>query len=226
MPRIARVVATGLPHHVTQRGNRRAPVFFDDEDRALYLQFLQRYRKKHGLDILAYCLMPNHIHLVAIPEEEHSLARTLAGTHMRHAQHINWKYKQIGHLWQGRFYSCVLDEPHTLAAAWYVEMNPVRAGLVLSAWEYPWSSASAHVGAGTDNLLSKRWPSEQLLAQWRAMLSDVDDDPKTDAMRLSTRTGRPLGSEAFVEMVERMIGRTVRPKKGGRPRNLRHCKEL
>jgi putative transposase len=226
MPRIARVVATGLPHHVTQRGNRRAVVFFDDDDRRFYLRFLQHYRKKHRLDILAYCLMPNHIHLVVIPENPSSLARTLAETHMRYAKYINWKLNQNGHLWQGRFYSCVLDEPHTLAAARYVEMNPVRAGLVASAWEYSWSSASAHVGIGIDNLLSKRWPSRQLLAKWREMLYDVNDDPKIEAMRSSTRTGRPLGSEAFVEMVERMIGRIVRPKKAGRPRNMKHLKVL
>jgi putative transposase len=218
MPRIARVVATGLPHHITQRGNRHADVFLDDEDRLKYLELLKQYRQRHGMEILAYCLMANHIHLVVIPREAHSLARTLAETHMRYAQHINWKHRQTGHLWQGRFYSCVLDEPHTLAAARYVERNPVRAGLVSRPWDYPWSSARAHVGDAKDALVSKRWPSGQLLTQWRGILSEPDGDSETNSIRSSTRTGRPLGSGMFIEMVERMISRFVKLKKRGRPR--------
>jgi putative transposase len=170
--------------------------------------------------------MSNHIHLVAIPHETFSLARTLADTHMRYAQHVNWKYKQTGHLWQGRFYSCVLDEPHALAAARYVERNPVRGGLAMRPWDYRWSSARAHAGETHNDLLSKRWPSGQLLAQWRELISEGGGDPETDVIRSSTRTGRPLGSEQFVKMVERIIGRMVKPKKAGRPRNIKQIKQL
>lgn len=226
MPRIARVVATGLAHHITQRGNRRADVFLDDEDRLSYLELLKRYSQRHGLEILAYCLMSNHVHLVAIPQEAYSLARTFAETHMRHARHINRKQEQTGHLWQGRFYSCVLDEPHALAAARYVERNPVRAGLAAKAWDYPWSSARAHVGEVCDDLLSERWPSGQLLAQWRDILTGPDADTETDALRAFTRTGRPLGGESFTAMVERITGRSVKLKKAGRPRNMLQMRRL
>jgi putative transposase len=217
MPRIARVVAPGLPHHVTQRGNRRMNVFLDDKDRREYLGFLEQYRDKHSLEILAYCLMSNHIHLVAVPKEDHSLARTLADTHMRYAQHFNWKYSESGHLWQGRFFSCVLDERHTLASARYVERNPVRAGLVGRAWEYRWSSARGHVGESRDSLLSDRWPGKRLIAQWRELLVEFEDVRQVEGIRASTRTGRPLGTPRFIDRLERTMGRMMRPKKAGRP---------
>lgn len=224
MPRTARIVAPGLAHHITQRGNRRMEVFLDDEDRETYLTLLRQYRKKHGLEILAYCLMHNHIHLLAVPKETDSLARTLADTHMRYAQHFNWKHSQTGHLWQGRFFSCVLDERHALAAARYIERNPIRAGLVGRAWDYGWSSATAHVSEKSDSLLSDRWPSGQQLMQWRDLLSEAGDDARLRGIRLHTRTGRPLGTEGFLDKVERMLGRTVRPGKGGRPPKVESCK--
>ena len=199
-------------------------VFLDDEDRETYLAFLAQYREKHGIEILAYCLMSNHIHLVGVPSEIGSLARTLADTHMRYAQHFNWKYSQTGHLWQGRFFSCVMDDQHTLAAARYVERNPVRAGLVGRAWDYKWSSAAAHTRALKDALLSGRWPSKQRLKQWRELLTEAEDDTKLEEIRLNTRTGRPLGTERFIDKVEGLLGKIVRPKKGGRPRKRKPSK--
>lgn len=218
MPRIARVVATGVPHHITQRGNRRMDVFLEDEDRKAYLGFLKQYREKHGLEILAYCLMSNHVHLVAIPKKDDSLARTLAGTHMRYAQYFNWKYSQSGHLWQGRFFSCVLDNRHTLAAARYLERNPVRAGLVGRPWDYKWSSARAHVGEAADAILSTRWPPSELLSQWKELLSEAEETNKLEEIRFSTRRGRPLGSPEFVDRLERLLGRRLAANKRGRPR--------
>lgn len=129
MPRLARVVGIGLPHHITQRGNYRQSVFNSDDDRSRYLRWVAEYSGKHGLAVLAYCLMGNHVHFIAVPALEDSLARVFNSAHMRYSQYFNWKHKVSGHLWQARFFSCVLDSGRLLAAARYVERNPVRAGL-------------------------------------------------------------------------------------------------
>ena len=145
MPRIARLVAPGFPHHITQRGNYGQTVFFDDNDRQRYLSWIIEYSKKYSSSILVHDLMPNHVHFIAIPKNKDSLARTFNMAHMRYAQYINRKMEKRGHLWQGRFYSCVLDAYHLIAAARYIERNPVRANMVKEPWEWPWSSASAHI---------------------------------------------------------------------------------
>jgi putative transposase len=154
MPRIARVVAKGYPHHVIQRGNYRQPVFEEDNDYVQYLEWIKDYGKKYSLEIWAYCLMSNHIHFVCVPEQEDSLARTFNALHMRYSQYFNQKKKLKGHLWQGRFYSCILDEEHLYAAVRYVENNPVRAGIVRKPQRYKWSSARSHVNRGKDSVLS------------------------------------------------------------------------
>lgn len=145
MPRIARIVAVGLPHHITQRGNYRQNVFLDDDDRKQYLSWIQEYSNEYDLSILAYCLMQNHVHLIAIPDRQSSLAKTFNVAHMRYSQYFNKKMQATGHLWQGRFYSCILDEPHLMVAAKYIERNPVRANIVRKPWEGKWSSALAHI---------------------------------------------------------------------------------
>lgn len=219
MPRTARIVATGLAHHITQRGNHQMDVFRDDDDREVYLRLLQKYRRKCGLEVLAYCLMSNHIHLVAVPREEDSMARTLARAHMCYTQHFNRKYSLSGHLWQGRFFSCVLDERHALAAARYVERNPLRAGFEGRAWEYRWSSARGHVGEFDDPMLAKSWPDENLLAGWRDLLTEEEGEEEVESLRHSIRTGHPLGSASFIRKLERALNRLLERKQRGRPRN-------
>jgi putative transposase len=145
MPRSARHVVPNYPHHITQRGNNRQDVFFTDDDYHLYLALLKRHALEHGLDLLGYCLMTNHVHLIAIPHDKEALASAVGKTHWKYAQIINRLHKRSGHLWQDRFYSCALDGPHLLQAMAYLELNPVRAQMVRRAWEYPWSSAKAHV---------------------------------------------------------------------------------
>ncbi|MGB2879066.1 MAG: transposase, partial [Candidatus Omnitrophota bacterium] len=144
MPRTARIVATNYPHHITQRGNYRQRIFAEDTEYDIYLKWLGKYADKYKLDILAYCLMPNHVHFAAIPGEPDSLAKTFNACHMRYSQYFNKKNDITGHLWQGRFYSCVMDERHLYAVARYIENNPVRARLVKEAWDWNWSSARAH----------------------------------------------------------------------------------
>ena len=141
MPRIARIVAPGLPHHVTQRGNYRQNVFDDDSDRRRYLLWLKEYSHRYDLSILAYCLMSNHVHFIVIPQNDDSIARAFNAAHMLYSQYHNKKINITGHLWQGRFFSCVLDDRHLIATARYIERNPVRALIVKKPYEYIWSSA-------------------------------------------------------------------------------------
>ena len=122
MPRIARVTAIGYPHHITQRGNNKSVVFFDDDDRRFYLAMLKRYAESCGLKLWTYCLMSNHVHLLAVPEHEHSLARGIGGVNLVYTQYVNRKYKQSGRLWQNRFFSTVVEEDqYLLAVARYIE---------------------------------------------------------------------------------------------------------
>lgn len=213
-------MVAGLPHHVTQRGNDRQDVFFVDDDRRAYLEFLKQEGDKHGLEVLGYCLLSNHVHVVATPREETALAKAVGRTHFLYAQYINRLHRRSGHLWQNRFYSCGLDEAHTVAALRYVERNPVRVGLVLEAWEYEWSSAAAHVGApdGTELLDVESWRRQWTPEQWREQLREGDDGRTRWKLRAHTARGWPLGTERFLSELERLLGRRVRPLPIGRPR--------
>ena len=150
MPRLARVVVPGLPHHITQRGNRRQQTFFCDEDYRSYLELMGQWCSAHQVEIWAYCLMPNHVHLIAVPQSADGLRRTVGEAHCRCTRSVNFREGWRGHLWQGRFASFVLDERYLLTAARYVELNPVRAGLIGAPSRYPWSSAAAQVRGRDD----------------------------------------------------------------------------
>ena len=145
MARLARAVAAGVPHHVTQRGNRRQPTFFGDADYAADRDMLAAACRRHGVAVWAWCLMPNHVHLLLLPADEVGLRRALGETHRRYTQAVNRRQGWVGHLWQGRFASCMLDPPHVLAAARYVELDPVRARLVTTPDDWPWSITRAHL---------------------------------------------------------------------------------
>lgn len=218
MPRMARIVIPDVPHHVTQRGNRREDVFFDDGDRRRYLLLLLEYSQKHALDIWAYCLMTNHVHFVAVPREEDSLAAAFKPVDMRYSQHVNRRLHTTGHLWQGRFYSCPLDDEHLWEAVRYVERNPVRAGMVKRAELYPWSSAAAHCGRRLDPLVTGELEARGVVDDWPRWLRQGDDEKTLKLLRLRTRTGRPAGDAAFVARLEELSGRFLAPRVGGRPR--------
>jgi putative transposase len=166
MPRIARVVVPGLPHHVTQRGNRRVETFRSDKDRRIYLMLIGEYADRHRLDVWAYALMPNHVHLVAVPEHNDSLACAIRDAHGMYASYFNRTYGLEGHLWQGRYFSCAMNPDHTTTAVRYVERNPVRAGIVDRAQDYEWSSAAAHCGVRCDSLLPDEFPPGFWPADW------------------------------------------------------------
>ena len=198
MPRIARIVAAGLPHHVTQRGNRRETVFFGDEDYRAYLVLLDKYAARHGVEVIAYCLMPNHVHLVVVPSDEHALHRTFKPLHMLYAQRINRRRDWCGHLWQDRYFSSTLDERYFWAAVRYVERNPVRAGLVVRAEAYPWSSARAHCEGLFDPTLAAGKSFRSLIEtmqDWSAWLSADDDPVQLDQLRRCSRKGVPCAEE-------------------------------
>jgi putative transposase len=220
MPRLARAVAVGFAHHITQRGNNRHDVFFVDDDRRVYLDLLKEQADKYGLEVIGYCLMGNHVHLVATPHAEDSLAKAVGRTHYRYAQYINRFHRRSGHLWQGRFYSCALDERHFWLAMKYVELNPVRARLCRAAWRYAWSSAAVHVDAQavSEILNVSAWYDKISVAEWRKELAMGLSDSELGRLRLRTCTGRPLGSDSFLSKLEKVLGRRVRPLPVGRPK--------
>jgi len=219
MSRIARVVAVGHPHHITQRGNYRQDVFLDDSDREKYLTCLYEHSHKYKLTILAYCLMTNHVHFVVVPQEEDSLSKTFNFAHMRYSQYFNKKLKTNGHLWQGRFFSCVLDEKYLMACVRYVERNPVRAKIVKEAWGWKWSSARVHCGIAEDKFKLNAFFDymEGIREDWRGFLEEMDDKEDTTEIKKHTLTGFPVGSEDFIGGLEKKLGRVLQAMSRGRP---------
>jgi REP-associated tyrosine transposase len=219
MARLPRVVIVDVPHHVTQRGNARQIVLASDEDRITYLELLRQYSQLYCLSVLGYCLMSNHVHLIVVPHTGDALSQSLKHAQGRYASYWNARQSSSGHVWQGRFYSCPLDESHLWAALRYVELNPVRAGMVAAAEQWRWSSAAAHCGAASSDLMlemelwSKRWT----VAEWARFLADAESAADVSALRQSTHTGRPLGTPEFVAALEQSTLRPLAPRKGGRP---------
>ena len=216
MARLARVVVPGYPHHIIQRGNRRLPTFFCEEDYQAYLAMMAEHCAACGVEMWAYCLMPNHVHLIAVPKTKRALARAVGEAHRRYTRRINVREGWRGYLWQGRFASFVMDEPHLLAAARYVERNPVRARLVRRPWRWRWSSAAAHVAGKDDGLVCAR-PLLDRVNDWRGFLLEAEEAETLERLRRHGRTGRPLGDPEFVVRLEKRLRRRLRPLKPGPP---------
>jgi putative transposase len=211
---MARVVAPGVPHHVTQRGNRRQQVFFGDEDYAFYSLLLAEGCSRANVAVWAYCLMPNHVHMILVPQDEDGLRAALGETHRRYSSYINRRQDCTGYLWQGRFSSAPMDEPHLLSGARYVELNPVRAGLVRRARDWKWSSARAHLSGADDDIVTVA-PLLALAPDWPALLRQGLKDSEREELRAAERTGRPLGSAEFTAGLERRLGRALARRKPG-----------
>ena len=220
MPRLPRVVVVDVAHHVTQRGNARQVILANDADRLTYLELLRQYSRLYPVSLLGYCLMSNHVHLVAVPHTADALSQSLKQAHGLYAMYWNARRSLTGHVWQGRFYSCPLDELHLWAALRYVELNPVRAGMVVSSELWRWSSAAAHCGlASPDPMLEmERWKKRWTVAEWREFLAAAVTADELSDLRQYTHTGRPLGCPEFVASVEEQTQRTLVPRKGGRPK--------
>ena len=213
MARLARLVIPGLPHHITQRGNRRQQTFFNEGDYAAYVELMAEWCREQGVEIWSYCLMPNHTHLIAVPSSEDGLRWAIGEAHRRYTRRINFREKWRGYLWQGRFASFVMDESYLLAAARYIELNPVARD---------WSptpgigngAARAHL-AGKDDPLVKVAPLLAMIGDWHAFLESAMPEEELRDIRRHTRTGRPLGDEIFLDRLEGMVGRLLKPQKRG-----------
>lgn len=214
MPRIARVVVPGLPHHVTQRGNRLQRTFFSESDSLFYRRILSEWCRRCGVDIWGYCLMPNHVHLIAVPETETGLRLAIGETHKRYTRMVNARKGWKGHLWQGRFFSYPLDETYLLIAVRHIELNPVRAGLVDEPEQYPWSSARSHLLGKDDGLVTVR-PLLKRVAGWEEFLALPTSSHETQALKRHEKSGRPLGDSAFVRTLEIELRRTLVKQKPG-----------
>ncbi len=214
MPKFARLVVPGYPHHVTQRGIRKQRTFFDHSDYQAYTELLANLRKSAGVRIWSYCLMPNHVHVIAVPSDRQALAKLFGVVHQRYAKRINAEHGWYGHLWQARFFSAVMDESHTLAAMRYIELNPVRAGLCERAELWPWSSVHAHLGTRTDPLIDSCSLIDDI-DNWAVFLDEYSASDLIGSLRSTTRTGRPAGSNEFIDRLESETGRRIHRRKPG-----------
>lgn len=216
MARLARAVFPGLPHHVTQRGNGRARTFFSDNDYRLYRDLLAEHATAAGVEVWAWVLMPNHVHLILVPQDADGLRRALAPVHRYYAGHVHLRQQKSGHFWQGRFGCVAMDDDHLGAALRYVALNPVRARLCARAVDWPWSSVHAHLGRKDDGL-TKREPVLERFPDFAALLKAGEDEALSQKLRQAETIGRPLGADAFLAKLERKTGRALKPAKRGRP---------
>jgi len=205
-----------MPHHITQRGNRRQRTFFSDGDYQAYIDLMSEWCGRYEVDIWAYCLMPSHTHLVAVPSKAENLRLAIGEAHRRYTRRIDFRKGWRGHLWQERFSSFVIDERYLLACVRYIENNPVGAKLARSAGQWPWSSESAHI-RGRDDALVKVSPLRSIIhGDWRKFLSSALSTEGIEDLRRHERTGRPLGGTSFVEQLEGKLRRKLAPQKPGR----------
>jgi putative transposase len=219
MPRIARIVGVGYPHHIVQRGNNRENVFLDLKDYEKYLSFLSRYSEEKDAAILAYCLMPNHVHLLVIPSTEKTLAKMMQGVTLCYTQHLNRKHERTGRLWECRYHSTIVDEESYLwAVSKYIENNPVRAGIVKKPEDYPYSSAGAHILGRKDPILNGTLFDKNELKEYRKFVKLEEDKKTLEEIRKQTRMGKPLGEPDFLRTLSESVGRNLSFKPKGRPK--------
>ena len=220
MPRIARLVIPDVPHHITQRGNYKQNIFFGDSDRVKYLSLVAECVKMQGVDVLAYCLMSNHIHFVVVPYQSDSLGIMFNQISMRYSQYFNRKLGKRGHLWQDRYYSCPMDNDHLYEVLRYIENNPVRAGIVKSAEKYRWSSAKAHISneIENDDILTDYSKHLQKIDNWKEYLLKNSNQKKISNILKCTLNGRPAGNKQFIKELESKTDRNLRIKPMGRPK--------
>ena len=214
MARLARVVIPGHPHHVTQRGNGGARTFFGDSDYALYRDLLAEHCRAAEVEVWAWCLMPNHVHLILVPSDADGLRRALARVHRTYAGIIQARRKRSGHFWQGRFGAVAMDEEHLAAALRYVSLNPVRARLVQRAQDWRWSSVRAHL-RGKDDGMTELKPIRDRFPDFADLLAVEPETDMFGQLRAAESIGRPLGDDRFLARLERRTGRTLKPAKRG-----------
>lgn len=215
MARQARITLDYTPHHITQRGNRGEPIFFEKGDFQAYLDILTEQCERFDVKIASYCLMPNQIHLLAIPKEGALLARAIGETHRRYTNMINKRNDWRGHLFQDRFFSYVCDEEHSLRALRFIESMPITSGIAPKPESYLWSSAKNRIKLIADPRLMVL-PHFSSIHNWEDFLNRPMDEDELKTVQTHLQTGRPRGSDNFLNRVEQKLGRSVRPKKRGR----------
>ena len=215
MARLARLVVPGIPHHVTQRGNRRERVFFEDGDYELYIDLVAEAAARARTEVWAYCVMPNHVHMILVPSDEDGLRATLGDAHRRYTGFVNARARVTGHLWQGRYGSVAMDEAHLVNAVRYVSLNPVRARLVRRAGDWAWSSAAAHLAGRNDRLVTVA-PVLARVGDFAGFLDqDFDEAAAYGALRRGESIGRPVGDADWLDALEARTGRRLRPQRRG-----------
>lgn len=228
MARHPRLRLAGIPLHVIQRGNNRSRCFHSDADRRRFLDYLGQQARRHSVSVHAYALMSNHVHLLMTPEQDDDaigLVMKFLGQH--YVQYFNRTYGRTGSLWEGRFRSCLVDrETYLLCCHRYIEMNPVRAGMVRQPDDYPWSSYRANAMGQPDPLLSihpvvaalGRTPDERRAA-YRELFQHALESTVIDEIRNATKGGRALGAPPFVTAMAREFGRPVtKVRRGPKPK--------
>lgn len=227
MPRRARLSVAGIPWHIIQRGNNRSVCFYAEEDYQFYLGCLKEKAEEFGCKVHAYVLMTNHVHLLLTPEKIDSASLLMKNLGQRYVQYINRTYRRSGTLWEGRFRSCLAQsEGYVLACYRYIELNPVRAGMVNHPADYKWSSYRANAGGEENNLL---FPHEQYVEishkedsrrkAYKGLFDAHLDDSVINGIREATNGNYVLGNERFQEEIEKMLGRRVTRGIAGRPKN-------
>ena len=217
MPRSARIVAPGYPHHVTQRGNYKQPVFLEETDYFYYLRLVEHYRKKLNLPILAYCLMPNHVHYAVVPEAEDSLSKMFHACHMTYAQYFNKKHAKTGHLWQGRFYSCALDDSPLYSVIRYIENNPVRADLKEETENWKWSSVRTRLKMESGIISLSNLDDLLRIKDWKSYILEREDKEIIKNIKDHTLNGKPLGNKKFIQALEKKLDLSLKIRPRGRP---------
>jgi len=215
MARQARIVIDNKPHHITQKGNRGEPIFFEKSDFQAYLDILREQCTRFDVKITSYCLLPNQIYLMAIPKEAKLLSRAIGETHRRYTNMINKRNDWRGHLFQDRFFSYVCDEQYTMRAIRMIENMPVVSKVAPKHDSYLWSSARSRIRLIHDDFL-KNPVNFDAVPNWLEFLSRPMDEKELKAINTHLQTGRPRGNDIFLDEIEAQIGRTVRPKKRGR----------
>lgn len=219
MSRIARIVVEGYPHHIIQRGNNRQLVFFDREDRKLYLNLLKKYSSECKCKILAYCLMNNHIHILAIPDQSSSLAKTMQKLSLTYTQYFNKKCRRTGRLWECRFYSAVVEkESYLLSVCRYIEQNPIRANIVNNPIDYEWSSARTNCTETKDSFIEPIWKEYVDKYEYKKFLDKRIEECDIENIRKSTFSGMPIGTNDFLDQLAVRFGNITKKRPKGRPR--------
>jgi putative transposase len=221
MSRRARVVVLGCPHHVTQRGNKRERIFFEEGDQQVYLDLMAEQLAKHEIACWSYCLMPNHVHFILVPTKPDTLARAVGEAHRRYTLHVGQREKWRGHLFQGRFYSVAMDEGHLMAAFRYVALNPVKAKLCKRARQWPYASTAILIEGKSDKYVDASGASARIKDFGKFIVRENNVESQLwSEIRRNEFTGRPVGTKEWLERLDQELGGIVLPAKRGRKAKL------